>query len=69
MMPQFAQMSSTTNSLSQNVLSKETTEEPVEIDPVVAEKINLHCKNIILEYEQMHNLDVNIRFNPIYFYI
>lgn len=59
-MPQFAQTTPTFNSVSSQV-SKETVEEPVvELDLEVAIKINLQCKNIIQEYEQMHNIDVSI---------
>lgn len=57
MMPQFAQTTLNTSASSQIV--KEPIEEPiVELDPEVANKINMQCKNIIQEYEQMHNLDV-----------
>lgn len=67
MMPQFAQMSSASNSIPQNLISKETTEELVaELDSETANKINMECKSIIQEYEQMHNLDVSIYFIRIY---
>lgn len=57
MMPQFAQTS--INSGSSVQVSKVAVEEPVvELDPEVVNKINMQCKNIILEYEQMHNLNV-----------
>jgi len=40
---------------------KETVEEPIsELDSEIANKINMKCKNILLEYEQMQNLDVCI---------
>lgn len=56
MMPQFAQTTLNTNASSQ--VTKESVEEPVvELDPEIAHKINLQCKNIVQEYEQMHNLD------------
>jgi len=58
MMPQFAQTILNTGS---SQVSKESVEEPVtEIDPKVVAKINSQCKSIILEYEQMHNLDVRV---------
>lgn len=58
MMPQYAQTTlNATPPISQT--AKEPIEEPVnELDPKVANEINMQCKNIILEYEQMHNLDV-----------
>jgi len=57
MMPQFAQ--TTLNTTASAQVAKEPVEEPiVELDPEVANKINMQCKNIIQEYEQMHNLDV-----------
>ncbi|XP_022171727.1 eukaryotic translation initiation factor 4 gamma 3-like isoform X2 [Myzus persicae] len=56
MMPQFAQPIPPTNSSSSQ--PKETVEEPVsELDSEMADKINMKCKNILLEYEQMQNLD------------
>lgn len=56
-MPQFAQTALNTSVPTQ--VAKETVEEPVvELDPEIAHKINMQCKNIIQEYEQMHNLDV-----------
>jgi len=59
MMPQFAQSIPSTNSSSSQ--PKETVEEPMpELDSEMAEKINMKCKNILLEYEQMQNLDVCI---------
>jgi len=58
MMPQFAQTILNTGS---SQVSKESIEEPViELDPEVVAKINSQCKSIILEYEQMHNLDVRV---------
>lgn len=60
MMPIFAQSTSLNSTTS--LISKETVEEPapvvVELDPEVANQIIMQCKNIIHEYEQMHNLDV-----------
>lgn len=67
MMPQFAQITPTLNSLStpkENVGNLE-----IELDSELPKKINLKCKNIIIEYEQMHNLDVCIYFIPYYFII
>lgn len=60
-MPQFAQTSPSLNSITSTNTFKEATEEHVpELDPEVASKINMQCKNILQEYEQMHNLDVCI---------
>ncbi|XP_008185707.2 eukaryotic translation initiation factor 4 gamma 3 isoform X3 [Acyrthosiphon pisum] len=57
MMPQFAQSTPSINSSSSSQL-KETVEEPVsELDSEMANKISMKCKNILLEYEQMQNLD------------
>lgn len=52
MMPQFAQPTPINSSSSQ-------PKEPVEeVDPVaISDKINMKCKNILLEYEQLQNLD------------
>jgi len=59
MMPRFAQSTLSINSSSSQ--SKETVEEPVsELDSEMANKINMICKNMLLEYEQMQNLDVCI---------
>lgn len=59
MMPQFAQTSPSLNSITSTNISKEAPEEHIaELDSEVANKINMQCKNIIQEYEQMHNLDV-----------
>lgn len=59
-MPQFTQTTPVFNSKSSQV-SKETDEELVaELDPKVADEINLQCKNIIREFKQMHNIDVCI---------
>jgi hypothetical protein len=53
MMLQFAQSTSINSSSSQ-------PEEPVkEADPIL-DKIKMECKNILLEYEQLKNLDVCI---------
>lgn len=59
-MPQFAQTNPSLNSTNLPSVPKETNDEPnvVELDPEVANKINMQCKNIIQEYEQMHNLEV-----------
>lgn len=59
MMPQFAQTSSISPTNLPSV-PKETVDEPnvVELDPKVANEINMLCKNIIQEYEQMRNLEV-----------
>ncbi|XP_060872395.1 eukaryotic translation initiation factor 4 gamma 3-like [Metopolophium dirhodum] len=57
MMPQFAQSTPSINS-SNSSQPKETVEEPVsELDSNIANKINMKCKNILLEYEQMQNFD------------
>jgi len=41
--------------------AKEPIEESVVVlDPEVTNKINMQCKNIIQEYEQMQNVDVRI---------
>ncbi|KAL5235291.1 hypothetical protein ACI65C_002701 [Semiaphis heraclei] len=56
MMPQFAQPNPSINSSGSQ--PKETVEDPIsELDPEIANKINMKCKNILLEYEQMQNLD------------
>jgi len=58
-MPRFAQ--STLSIIFSSSQSKETVEEPVsELDSEMANKINMKCKNMLLEYEQMQNLDVCI---------
>ncbi|XP_050429511.1 eukaryotic translation initiation factor 4 gamma 3-like isoform X2 [Adelges cooleyi] len=59
MMPQFAQPSPSINSAATPQAPKEVVEEPVsiELDPEVVDKINMQCKNIIQEYEQMHNIE------------
>lgn len=59
MMPQFAQTTPSLNLTAPTKNSKETIEQ-IELDPKVADKINMQCKNIIQEYEEMHNLDVCI---------
>lgn len=60
MMPQFAQPTPSINSSSSQ--PKEAVEEPVsESDSEMANKISMKCKNILLEYEQMQNLDVCIK--------
>jgi len=60
MMSRFAQPS-TFSINSSSSQSKETVEEPVsELDSEMANKINMKCKNMLLEYEQMQNLDVCI---------
>lgn len=58
-MPVFARPNPSINySISQ---FKETVEESMsEIDSEMANKIYMKCKNILLEYEQMQNLDVNM---------
>jgi len=57
-MPQFAQPILSINSSSQ---PKQTVEDPLsELDSEMANKINMKCKNILLEYEQVQNLDVCI---------
>ncbi|XP_008179446.1 eukaryotic translation initiation factor 4 gamma 3 isoform X2 [Acyrthosiphon pisum] len=57
MMPQFAQSTPSINSSSSSQ-PKEAVEEPVsELDSVMTNKISMKCKNILLEYEQMQNLD------------
>lgn len=61
MIPQFAQNTSSLNSTAPTKISSETAEE-IELDPELVDKINMQCKNIIQEYEQMHNLDVCIYF-------
>lgn len=59
MMPQFAQTTQSLNSATSQISREAVVESSVvELDPEVAEKINLQCKNIIQEYEQMHNLEV-----------
>ncbi|XP_050056621.1 eukaryotic translation initiation factor 4 gamma 3-like isoform X2 [Aphis gossypii] len=56
MMPQFAQPSPSINSSSSQ--PKEPAEEPTsELDNSISDKINMKCKNILLEYEQLQNLD------------
>ncbi|XP_060858189.1 uncharacterized protein LOC132935607 [Metopolophium dirhodum] len=56
MMPRFFQPTLSINSSSSQ--SKETVEEPVsELDSEMANKINMKCKNMLFEYEQMQNLD------------
>lgn len=63
MMPRFAQTTQSLNPTNHPNVSKETViDEPnvVELDPDVADKINMKCKSIIQEYEQLHNLDVTI---------
>lgn len=64
MMPVFAQTTPSLNSTAPTKIPKESVEVPEvpELDPEVADKINMQCKNIIQEYEQMHNLDVCINF-------
>jgi len=58
MIPQFAHPIPSINSSSQ---PKQTVEEPIsELDSEMNNKINMKCKNILLEYEQMQNLDVCI---------
>ncbi|XP_050535904.1 eukaryotic translation initiation factor 4 gamma 3-like isoform X2 [Daktulosphaira vitifoliae] len=61
MMPQFAQPSTTLNtSLTTSQTSKEAEESSSsneELDPEIIDKINMQCKNIIQEYEQVHNID------------
>ncbi|XP_060858112.1 uncharacterized protein LOC132935536 [Metopolophium dirhodum] len=57
MMPRFAQPS-TLSINSSSSQSKITVEEPVsELDSEMANKINMKCKDMLLEYEQMQNLD------------
>lgn len=58
MMPQFAQTTQSLNSATSQIPKETVVESVVELDPEIAEKINLQCKNIIQEYEQMHNLEV-----------
>lgn len=60
MMPQFAQTTPSLNPTNPPSVPKETIDEPnaVELDPEVVTKITMQCKNIIQEYEQMHNLEV-----------
>lgn len=59
MMSQNAQSTPSINSSSSQ--SQEAVEEPVlELDLEVVKKINMKCKNILLEYEEMQNLDVCI---------
>lgn len=55
MMPTFAQ---TTPSL--NSATAQVPKETVELDPVIADKINLQCTNFINEYEELRNLEVCI---------
>ncbi|KAL5235219.1 hypothetical protein ACI65C_002629 [Semiaphis heraclei] len=53
MIPQFSQPINSSSSQ-----PKENVEEPIsELDSEIANKINMKCKNILLEYEQMQNLD------------
>ncbi|CAI6369891.1 unnamed protein product [Macrosiphum euphorbiae] len=55
-MPRFAQLTLSINSSCSQ--SKETVEEPVsELDSEMANKINMKCKNMLIEYEQMQNVD------------
>lgn len=59
-MTQFASKNIKTES-NEHIL-KETIKEPViELDFEMADKISMLCKNIIQEYEQMHN--ISVRFN------
>ena len=47
--------------------SKETVKEPVsELDSEMADKMNIKCKNILIEYERIQNLDVCISYKNIY---
>ncbi|CAH1732031.1 unnamed protein product [Aphis gossypii] len=56
MMPQFAQPSPSINSSSSQ--PKEPAEElTLVLDNSIPDKINIKCKNILLEYEQLQNLD------------
>ncbi|XP_025201815.1 eukaryotic translation initiation factor 4 gamma 3-like isoform X2 [Melanaphis sacchari] len=55
MMPQFAQP--TPSIPSSNSQPKEPVEESASDLYAISEKINMKCKNILLEYEQLQNLD------------
>jgi len=58
-MPQFVQPTPSINSSSSQL--KEIVEEPVsELDFEMADKINMKCKNMLYEYDQIQNLDVCI---------
>lgn len=54
-MPTFAQ---TTPSL--NSATAQVPKETVELDTETIDKINLQCKNIINEYEELRNIEVCI---------
>jgi len=56
MMPQLAQPSPSINSSSSQ--PKELAEELTLMDNSIPDKIYIICKNILLEYEQLQNLDV-----------
>jgi len=58
-MPQFAQHNPSINYSSSQ--SKETVEEPVlTLDLKITNTIYMKCKNMLLEYDEMQNLEVCI---------